>query len=73
MDPFLGTQGSWQQVGLDDQNAARKNWQLNQKPLELYNEKEEWLAYVYLDGYLFYNADLISKKKTSYLSRNEVG
>ena len=60
-------------MGINDQNASGKDRQLHQKPLELHHEKEEPRA----DGnplrYFPHNPDLILKKKTSFLTKAEVG
>lgn len=40
VDSFLIAQIVWKQVGHSDLTHQGKNWQLNQKPLELHNEKK---------------------------------
>ena len=60
-------------MGVDDQNAAWENRQLHQEPLELYNEKEEHRPHGNTIRYFTFYLDLIIKKKTCFLNKNEVG
>lgn len=60
-----------QQVGRDDQDAARPHRQLHQKPLELHHEEKERRTHGPAHRYTPTHADLILRKKLTYLTKNE--
>jgi len=73
VDSVPGSYSSRQQMGWDDQNVTGSYRQFDKKSLELDDEKEKWIAHGYPVRYFGTEIDLILKKKTAFLNKNEVG